>query len=115
MHIRRIGIVGAGTMGAGIAALAASAGVPVVLLDIPAKDGDPNSPAKQGLEQRLRAGPAAFWDGGRASPMGGENGPTALPLRAERNLVIEQTTEKPGPKRELYPRLEDVLRADAII
>ncbi|HBY45467.1 MAG TPA: hypothetical protein DEU95_04130, partial [Chloroflexi bacterium] len=35
MRIRSIGVVGAGTMGSGIAALAASAGIPVVLLDIP--------------------------------------------------------------------------------
>ena len=41
MRIRRVGIVGAGTMGAGIGALAASAGISVVLLDIPGKDGDP--------------------------------------------------------------------------
>jgi len=32
--IRRVGVIGAGTMGAGIAAQVANAGVPVVLLDI---------------------------------------------------------------------------------
>ncbi len=35
MSIRRLGVIGAGTMGGGIAALAASAGVPVMLLDVP--------------------------------------------------------------------------------
>ena len=32
--IRKVGVIGAGTMGAGIAAQVANAGVPVVLLDI---------------------------------------------------------------------------------
>jgi 3-hydroxyacyl-CoA dehydrogenase len=52
MRIRKIGVVGAGTMGAGIAALAASAGVPVVLLDIPGGEGgDRSGPAKKGLDR----------------------------------------------------------------
>jgi 3-hydroxyacyl-CoA dehydrogenase len=55
MRIRRLGVVGAGTMGAGIAALAASAGVPVVLLDVPATEGDPSGTAKKGLERQLKA------------------------------------------------------------
>ena len=33
MRVTKLGVVGAGTMGSGIAALAASAGMPVVLLD----------------------------------------------------------------------------------
>ena len=35
MRIKKLGVVGAGAMGSGIAALAASAGLPVVLLDVP--------------------------------------------------------------------------------
>ena len=60
MRIQKVGVVGAGTMGAGIAALAASAGVPVVLLDIPASEGDPGGTAKKGLERQLTARPPAF-------------------------------------------------------
>ncbi|MGH9885450.1 MAG: 3-hydroxyacyl-CoA dehydrogenase NAD-binding domain-containing protein, partial [bacterium] len=46
MRIRKLGVVGAGTMGAGIAALAASAGVPVVLLDVPGTGSDRNAVVK---------------------------------------------------------------------
>ncbi len=35
MTIHKLGVVGTGTMGGGIAALAASAGIPVVLIDVP--------------------------------------------------------------------------------
>ena len=53
MRISKLGVVGAGTMGSGIAALAASAGIPVVLLDIPAKDGDRSGVAKGGGRFRV--------------------------------------------------------------
>src|SRR6185437_11832736 len=43
MRITKVGVIGAGVMGHGIAALCASAGIPVVLLDIPGSD-DPKSP-----------------------------------------------------------------------
>src|SRR6185437_16718730 len=66
MRVRKMGVVGAGTMGAAIAALAASAGIPVVLLDV-AGSPDRNAPAKQGLDRALKARPAAFMDPGRVA------------------------------------------------
>ena len=45
MRITKVGVVGAGVMGHGIAALCASAGLPVVLLDIPGSD-DAAAPAE---------------------------------------------------------------------
>ena len=62
MRIAKLGVVGAGTMGSGIAALAASAGIPVVLLDVPGPGGDRNAPARAGLERARKARPAAFMD-----------------------------------------------------
>ena len=68
MRIRKLGVVGAGTMGGGIAALAASAGVPVVLLDVPASEGaDRSSVARNGLERAKKSKPAAFMDPERAA------------------------------------------------
>src|SRR5688500_7657947 len=115
MRIRRLGIVGAGTMGAGIAALAASAGVPVVLLDIPAKDGDPDSPARKGLERQLKARPAAFMDPDRATLIRIGNTRDHLTLLGACDLVIEAIIEQAEPKRDLYARLEPVLHADALV
>ena len=62
MRIRKLGVVGAGTMGGGIAALAASAGIPVVLLDVPASDGsDRDAVARGGLERAKRASRRRSW------------------------------------------------------
>jgi len=114
MRIRKIGVVGAGAMGAGIAALAASAGVPVVLLDIPGQP-DRGGPAKDGLQKAVKAKPAAFMLADRAQLVRTGNTEDDLALLADCDWVIEAIIEQPGPKQALYERLEDVLRPDAIV
>lgn len=115
MRIRQIGIVGAGTMGAGIGALAASVGLPVVLLDVPAKAGDVNAPAKKGLDRQLKTRPPAFMDPDRASLVRLGNTRDDLSLLGECDLVIEAIIEELAPKRELYARLESIIRPEAIV
>src|SRR5688572_29103983 len=102
MRIRRVGIVGAGTMGAGIAALAASAGVPVVLLDMPAADGDPSAPAKKGIERQLKIRPAGFMDASRVSLIQTGNTRDDLVLLEDCDLIIEAIIEQLEPKKDLY-------------
>ena len=56
-----LGVVGGGTMGAGIAAQVANAGVPVLLLDILPKEGaDRSAVARAAVARLLKAEPAAF-------------------------------------------------------
>src|ERR687895_748760 len=98
-RVRRLGIIGAGTMGSGIAALAASAGVPVVLLDVPGEGTRPedrSAPAIRGLE--------------RATLISVGNTDEALERLESCDLVIEAIIEQVAPKRELYARLEPLLR-----
>src|SRR2546425_12003826 len=115
MRIRQVGIIGAGTMGAGIGALAASAGVPVVLLDVPARDGDASAPAKKGLERQLKARPPAFMDPDRAALVQVGTTRDDLALLRDCDLVIEAIIEQLEPKRELYGRLESVITPGAIV
>ena len=114
MRIKKLGVVGAGTMGSGIAALAASAGIPVVLLDVPG-DGDRNGPVKQGLERAKKARPAAFMDTERTAIIRTGNTADDLELLADCDLVLEAIIEQPRPKQELYARLETLVRPDAIL
>jgi 3-hydroxyacyl-CoA dehydrogenase len=117
-RVRRLGIVGAGTMGSGIAALAASAGVPVVLLDVPGDDTRSegrSAPAIRGLERAKKARPAAFMDLERASLIDVGNTGDDLERLAGCDLVIEAIIEHVEPKRELYARLERLLRPDAVV
>jgi len=114
MRVTKLGIVGAGAMGSGIAALAASAGVPVVLLDIPG-DPDRGGPAAEGLKRALKARPAAFMAAGRASLIRTGNTADDLPLLGECDWIVEAIIEQPGPKRELYARLEPLLKEHAVV
>jgi 3-hydroxyacyl-CoA dehydrogenase len=115
MRIRKVGVIGAGTMGGGIAALAASVGVPVVLLDIPGAGGDRNGPVKQGVDRALKSKPAAFMDRGSARLIEIGNTEDDLEKLAGCDLVIEAIIEQIAPKRALYERLEELLSADAVI
>src|SRR5258706_35556 len=105
MRIRRIGIVGAGPRGAGFAAPAAAAGVPVVLLDVPSKDGDPSATAKKGIERQLKARPPAFMDADRAALIRAGNTRDDLPLLRDFDMVIEAIIAQLQPRRDLYARL----------
>ena len=115
MRIAKLGVVGAGTMGSGIAALAASAGIPVVLLDIPGPDGDRNAPARAGLERARKARPAAFMDVARAGLISIGNLEDSLALLADCDLILEAIIEQPAPKQALYGRLEPLLKPSAIV
>ena len=115
MRIQRLGVVGAGTMGGGIAALAASAGIPVVLLDIPASGPDKNATARGGLERAKKSKPTAFMDPERAALIEIGNTDDDLQRLAACDLVVEAIIEQLEPKRALYERLEAALPAHAII
>jgi 3-hydroxyacyl-CoA dehydrogenase len=115
MRIRKLGIVGAGTMGGGIAALAASAGVPVVLLDIPATGGDRNAVVRGGIERAKKSKPAAFMDLDRAQTIQVGNTDDDLRQLADCDLIIEAIIEQIEPKRALYTRLEEVIGAETIV
>jgi 3-hydroxyacyl-CoA dehydrogenase len=104
MRIKKVGVVGSGTMGGAIAALAASAGVPVVLLDMPGKE-DQLELVKKGLERQLKAKPASFMDPARASLI--ELGSTdQLDKLKDCDWIVEAIIEKIEPKQALFARLE---------
>src|SRR3954471_6071723 len=115
MHIKKLGVVGAGTMGGGIAALAVSAGIPVVLLDVPAPGADKNAMGRSGLERAKKSKPAAFMDVDRAALIQVGNTDDDLNRLAGCDLVVEAIIEQLEPKRALYQRLESILPAHAIV
>ena len=114
-------MIGAGVMGAAIAAQLTNAGIPVVLLDIvlpdkPSADKpDRNFLAKAGIERALKASPAAF--------MAPENARLITPGNLEDDLskikdadwIIEAIIEKLDAKRELWEKVEKVAKKTAII
>lgn len=115
MRIRRLGVVGAGTMGSGIAALAASAGIPVTLLDVPGTAADRNAVTRGGLDRARKARPAAFMDPDRSALIEIGNMDDDLTRLAGCDLVIEAIIEQIEPKRALYERLQAIVPPTTIV
>ncbi len=104
--IRKVCVIGAGTMGAGIAAQVANAGIPVLLLDIVRDGGNRNSVAAGAVERMLKTDPAPFMGKAAAKLVEVGNIEDDLPKVAGCDWVIEAIVEKLDLKQSLYQRLE---------
>ena len=106
----RLGVAGAGTMGAGIAQLGCAAGMRTVL-------HDPVPGALDRGAERVRAGLAKWIEKGRV----GEDAPARLTVArsldelAGCELVIEAAPERPQLKRELFAELSEVCGREAVL
>ncbi len=107
--IKRVGVIGAGVMGAGIAAHVANAGVPVVLLDIV-----PGAAARA-VETMLKADPAPFMHRRNARLVEPGDLETDIAKLADCDWIVEAIIERPDAKRALYARLEDVRKTGSIV
>ena len=119
MRVTTVGVVGAGAMGSGIAALAASAGCRTVLLDI-AGDPDPKSPnrsapARNGLAKAIKSKPASFMEAAAAQRVRTGNTDDDLGLLAECDWIVEAIIEQPEPKQQLFARIEALMKPTAIV
>ena len=116
MKIQKAAVIGAGVMGAAIAAQLANAGIPVTLLDIVLPDNpDRNFLAKQGVQRALKARPAAFMDPARAALIQVGNLEDDLKKLKDADWIIEAIIEKLDAKRDLWARVEQVAKKTAII
>ncbi|HVB74161.1 MAG TPA: 3-hydroxyacyl-CoA dehydrogenase/enoyl-CoA hydratase family protein [Ktedonobacteraceae bacterium] len=116
-QIRKAAVLGAGVMGAAIAAHLANVGIPSLLLDIvpPNAGKDRNVVARSGLEKTLKARPAAFYSPRAARLITAGNIEDDLDKLGEVDWVIEAVIERLDIKQSLYEKLEKVIRPDTII
>lgn len=116
-RIRRVAVLGAGTMGAAIAAHCANAGLEVDLLDIAPDDPDAgkNDVVNAGFDRMKNARPAALMSERVADRISLGNFDEDLDRVAEADWVLEAILEKLEPKRELMERVENIAREEAII
>ena len=114
MAIRKVGVLGCGLMGSGIAQVAAQSGFPTAVLEA--------TPAlvDAGMQRIVK-----FLDGGvakgkvtpadRDATLGRLKAGTDPAALADCDLVVEAITENLAAKREIFGRLEPHLKADAIL
>ena len=98
--LRRAVVIGAGSMGGGIAAQLANAGIPVDLLDVPGADpARRNDPAQKGVERQLKVG--GFMSPAAAGLVRPGNIADDMPRLAEADWIVEVIVEEVGAKRAL--------------
>ncbi|MET0269347.1 MAG: 3-hydroxyacyl-CoA dehydrogenase NAD-binding domain-containing protein [Sphingomonas sp.] len=113
--IRKVCVIGAGVMGAGIAAQIANAGVPVLLLDIAAREGDRDAIAKGAIAKMLKAEPAPFMSQAAAKLIEPGNIDDHLDRVAECDWIVEAIVERLDIKQALYARIEQLKRPGAAV
>ena len=115
-RIKRVAVLGAGTMGAAIAGHCANAGLEVDLLDIAARDGDDkNEVVKGGFDRMKKARPPALMSKRALERMRIGNFEEDLGRVAEADWILEAIIEKLEPKQALMTRVEELAKSDAII
>ena len=113
-EIRKIGVIGAGQMGAGIAQVAARAGFDVVLNDISSERlGDAIATIGQNFDRQMEKG--SMDAAARAAAGARLHGATSPEGFGDCDLVIEAATENEDVKRKIFASLLPHLRADALI
>ncbi len=114
--IRRVAVLGAGTMGARIAAHFANAGIPSLLLDVVlAGQADRNAAARKGIENALKQRPGGFFTEDKAALIQPGNFEDDLGQLAECDWIIEAIVENLEPKRDLWRKVESNRNPDAIL
>ena len=109
--IKKVCVIGAGVMGAGIAAQVANAGIPVLLLDILPRDGgDRDAIAKGAVAKMLKTDPAPFMSKAAARLVETGNIEDHLDRVAECDWIVEAIVERLDIKQALYARLEQLKR-----
>ncbi len=113
--VRKAAVLGAGVMGAQIAAHLANANVPVVLFDLPAREGDKNGVVNKALEGLKKLEPAPLASKAKLKYIDAANYDEHLPLLAECDLVIEAIAERMDWKNDLYAKIAPHLAAHTIV
>jgi len=116
-QIRKAAVLGAGVMGAAIAAHLANAGIPSLLLDIvpPGAGQDRDKVARTGLEKAMNARPAAFYNKKAAKLVTIGNIEDDLGELSSVDWIIEAVVERLDIKHSLYARVEQVLAPGTIV
>jgi 3-hydroxyacyl-CoA dehydrogenase len=130
MRIERAAVLGAGTMGAQIAAHLANAGIPALLLDIVPRELTPEETAKgltrespqvrnriaaAGLEGAKKAKPAAFFTAAGAALVSVGNFSDDMARLKDCDFVIEAVVENLEIKRKLFAEVEKHRKPGSII
>jgi 3-hydroxyacyl-CoA dehydrogenase len=114
--LRRVAVLGAGTMGSRIAAHFANAAVPALLLDIVVPgQANRNAAALKGIESASKQRPGGFFTDDKVTLIEAGNFEDDLHRVAECDWILEAVVENLELKRDLWRRVDAARKTDAIL
>src|SRR5450755_1475978 len=114
-NVRKVAVLGAGVMGAQIAAHLVNLKVPVVLFDLPAKEGPKNGIVSKAVEGLKKLKPAPFGIAEDAVLIQQANYEDNLDQLRGCDLIIEAIAERMDWKLDLYKRIAPAIAPHAIV
>jgi len=103
--VRKAAVLGAGVMGAQIAAHLANSNVAVVLYELPAKEGDPNGNVLKAIENLKKLEPSPLSTSSKAGFIQPANYGQHLDQLKDCDLIIEAIAERMDWKADLYRKV----------
>ncbi|MBS0229780.1 MAG: 3-hydroxyacyl-CoA dehydrogenase/enoyl-CoA hydratase family protein [Proteobacteria bacterium] len=115
LHVRRVAVLGAGVMGAQIAAHLTNAGVDTVLFDLPAKAGPADGIVLKAIANLGKLSPAPLASKALATAITPANYDSGLDQLRGCDLVIEAIAERMDWKQDLYRKIAPFVPAHAVL
>ncbi|NEX64496.1 3-hydroxyacyl-CoA dehydrogenase/enoyl-CoA hydratase family protein [Noviherbaspirillum galbum] len=112
--VKKVAVLGAGVMGAQIAAHCVNAKVPVVLFDLPAKEGPKNGIVLRAIENLKKLSPAPLGNKDDAALIQVANYEDNLDVLKGCDLIIEAIAERMDWKHDLYKKVAPHIAPNAI-
>ncbi len=114
-NVKKVAVLGAGVMGAQIAAHLVNVKVPVVLFDLPAKEGPKNGIVTKAVEGLKKLKPSPLGVADDAALIGQANYEEHMELLKDCDLVIEAIAERMDWKLDLYKKIAPFVAPHAIV
>lgn len=114
-QVRKVAVLGAGVMGAQIAAHLVNCKVPVVLFDLPAKEGPKNGIVAKAIDGLKKLKPAPLGDAAEAALIQQANYEEHLDVLKGCDLIIEAIAERMDWKLDLYTKIAPFVADHAIV
>ena len=115
LKINKVVVIGSGTMGSGIAAQVANAGVEVILLDLPSSEGSRNEITLKAKEKILKSRPPLLVEKNKIDLIIPGNIEDDFNMVGEADWVVEAVVERIDIKHNIYSKIQDVRKDSSII